>query len=150
MADCQVHAPLFCDVLLLCRLWHADVLEWVWFLNSHPEAVYGMMYGDKDSFPLAFHLARKGDIYNQIPTAPSAVLDATPEDVRPPQYLSCQHACRTSNRLQYMAWESANVPCCLMLVRAAIRPLKASKDTLLAQWSRRCQASVAWAPAAAC
>ncbi len=66
---------------LCCRLWHADVLEWVWFLNSHPEAVYGTMYGDKDTFPLAFHLARKGDIYNQIPTPPGAVLDATPEDV---------------------------------------------------------------------
>lgn len=66
-----------------CRLWHADVLEWVWFLNSHPEAIYGTMYGDKDTFPLSFYLAGKGEIYNQIPVPPGAVLDATPEDVRP-------------------------------------------------------------------
>ncbi len=39
------------------------------------------MYGDKDTFPLSFYLARKGDIYNQIPVPPGAVLDATPEDV---------------------------------------------------------------------
>ena len=79
----------------LCRLWHADVLEWVWFLNSHPEAVYGTMYGDKDTFPLAFHLARKGDIYNQIPTPPGAVLDATPEDVssRPPPTIAFCTTC---------------------------------------------------------
>ena len=66
-----------------CRLWHADVLEWVWFLNSHPEAIYGTMYGDKDTFPLSFYLAGKGEIYNQIPVPPGAILDATPEDVRP-------------------------------------------------------------------
>ena len=39
------------------------------------------MYGDKDTFPLSFYLARKGDIYNQIPVPPGAVLDATPEEV---------------------------------------------------------------------
>ncbi|CAL5224336.1 g7008 [Coccomyxa viridis] len=68
--------------MVLNRLWHADVLEWVWFLNSHPEAIYGTMYGDKDTFPLSFYLARKGDIYNQIPVPPGAVLDATPEEAR--------------------------------------------------------------------
>ena len=77
------HATVFAvvEAVFACRLWHADVLEWVWFLNSHPEAVYGTMYGDKDTFPLSFYLARKGDIYNQIPVPPGAVLDATPEDV---------------------------------------------------------------------
>lgn len=59
------------------------MLEWVWFLNSHPEAIYGTMYGDKDTFPLSFYLAGKGEIYNQIPVPPGAILDATPEDVRP-------------------------------------------------------------------
>lgn len=45
---------------------HADVLEWLWFLNSHAETIYKLMYGDKDTFSLAFHLAGKGDQYHQV------------------------------------------------------------------------------------
>jgi hypothetical protein len=48
-----------------CRLWHADVLEWLWFLNSYPEVIYRTMYGDKDTFRLAFHLAGKADMFSQ-------------------------------------------------------------------------------------
>ena len=44
---------------------HADVLEWLWLLNSHPETVYKLMYGDKDTFRLAFHLAGKAGAYQQ-------------------------------------------------------------------------------------
>ncbi len=60
------------------------MLEWAWFLNSHPEAVYRTMYGDKDTFRLAYHLAGKPEAFAQVATPPRAVLDATPEDVRPP------------------------------------------------------------------
>ena len=67
-----------------CRLWHADVLEWVWFLNAHPEVMYRSMYGDKDTFRLAFHLAGKPEAFAQVAMPPRAVLDATPEDVRSP------------------------------------------------------------------
>ena len=49
-----------------CRLWHADVLEWVWFLNSYPEVMYRTMYGDKDTFRIAFHLAGKAEMFSQV------------------------------------------------------------------------------------
>jgi len=48
------------------RLWHADVLEWVWFLNSYPEVMYRTMYGDKDTFRIAFHLAGKAEMFSQV------------------------------------------------------------------------------------
>ena len=94
-----------------CRLWHADVLEWVWFLNSHPEAIYGTMYGDKDTFPLSFYLARKGDLYNQIPVPPGAVLDATPEEVS-------QHSSLRLNQLRFSC--SIRVWCSGSNVRALL------------------------------
>ena len=42
------------------------MLEWLWFLNAHPETVYKLMYGDKDTFRLAFHLAGKAAAYQQV------------------------------------------------------------------------------------
>jgi hypothetical protein len=42
------------------------VLEWLWYLNSHPEVVYKSMHGDKDSFRLAFALAGKAANYTQV------------------------------------------------------------------------------------
>ena len=50
--------------VLLDRARHADVLEYLWFLNSHREVVYSHMHGDKDTYKLAFFLAGKlGDFY---------------------------------------------------------------------------------------
>lgn len=46
---------------------HADALEWLWFVNSHSEVIYKLMYGDKDTFRLAFALAGKSDFYEQVP-----------------------------------------------------------------------------------
>lgn len=48
---------------------HADVLEWLWFLNSHPEVMYKVMHGDKDTFRLAFHLAGKASDFWQARVA---------------------------------------------------------------------------------
>ena len=45
---------------------HADALEWLWFVNSHAEVVYRLMYGDKDTFRLAFALAGKSDYFEQV------------------------------------------------------------------------------------
>ncbi len=42
------------------------MLEWLWFLNSHPETIYKLMYGDKDTFRLAFALAGKESAYHQV------------------------------------------------------------------------------------
>lgn len=48
------------------RNMHADALEWLWFVNSHAEVVYKLMYGDKDTFRLAFALAGKPDYFEQV------------------------------------------------------------------------------------
>ena len=49
-----------------CRRRHADVIELLWFLNSWgSELVYGLSYGDKDTFSLAFSLAGKPEQYYQ-------------------------------------------------------------------------------------
>ncbi len=55
--------------------WHADVLEWLWFLNAHPGVTYKNMYGDKDTFRLAFSLAGKASAFWQARTlSPALVL----------------------------------------------------------------------------
>jgi len=52
-----------------CR--HQDVLEQMWTLNEHSAVTYNYMYGDKDTFRLAFALADKIDHFYQIPSAPA-------------------------------------------------------------------------------
>lgn len=47
---------------------HADVIEFVWLLNSHPEVTFTWMHGDKDTYRLAFHLANKGSQFAQVNT----------------------------------------------------------------------------------
>ena len=63
-----------------CRVRHADVLEWVWFLNSHQDPVYGWMCGDKDTYRLAFALAGKTEdfslVCNAVALATIAFLNA--------------------------------------------------------------------------
>lgn len=48
-----------------------DVLEWAWFLNSFSEKhIYDFMYGDKDTFGVAFGLAGKAHMYQHINVPP--------------------------------------------------------------------------------
>ena len=49
-----------------CRVRHSDVLEWLWFLNSHQRLVSDWMWGDKDTFRLAFALAGKDADFWQV------------------------------------------------------------------------------------
>ena len=58
-------------LLVACRNLHADVLEWLWFVNSHPEVIYKLMYGDKDTFRLAFALAGKSNFFEQVRCSPA-------------------------------------------------------------------------------
>ena len=51
---------------LQCRRRHADVLEWLWFLQTHAEHLDGNMHGDKDMYKLAFALANKSEEYTQV------------------------------------------------------------------------------------
>eukprot|EP00882_Tetradesmus_deserticola_P029699 GHRQ01033290.1.p1 GENE.GHRQ01033290.1~~GHRQ01033290.1.p1 ORF type:complete len:153 (+),score=29.45 GHRQ01033290.1:489-947(+) len=43
--------------VLFDRLRHYDVLEWLFWLNSHSDVTYQHMHGDKDTYRLAFSLA---------------------------------------------------------------------------------------------
>ncbi|KAK9807632.1 hypothetical protein WJX72_004823 [[Myrmecia] bisecta] len=57
----------------------ADVAEWIWFVNSvGPSGIYKYMWGDKDTFQLAFNLAGKGDAFRQVPQYPRALLCKVP------------------------------------------------------------------------
>ena len=49
-----------------CRARHADVLEWLWFLNSHRKPISDWMWGDKDTYRLAFALAGKADSFQLV------------------------------------------------------------------------------------
>eukprot|EP00775_Hariotina_reticulata_P003263 gene3263-3541_t len=52
--------------VLFDRLRHVDVLEWLWWLNSHSNITYSLMHGDKDTFRLAFSLAGKVAEHRQV------------------------------------------------------------------------------------
>lgn len=52
--------------VLIDRLRHVDVLEWLWWLNSHHKVTYRNMNGDKDTYRLAFALANKLSEYQQV------------------------------------------------------------------------------------
>ena len=56
--------------VLFDRLWHVDVLEWLWWLNSHNGVTYDNMLGDKDTYRLAFALANKLPEYQQVKLPP--------------------------------------------------------------------------------
>jgi hypothetical protein len=44
----------------------AQVLEYLWLLNSHHEWVYKHMHGDKDTFLLAFAMAGRLADFKQV------------------------------------------------------------------------------------
>lgn len=49
-----------------CRQKHDDVLEWIMFLNLHADMLYSIIWGDKDTYRLAFHLAGKDRGFSQV------------------------------------------------------------------------------------
>ncbi|WIA31646.1 hypothetical protein OEZ86_002526 [Tetradesmus obliquus] len=60
--------------VMINRAMHLDVLEWAWFLNSFSEKhIYDFMYGDKDTFGVAFGLAGKAHMYQHINVPPGGV-----------------------------------------------------------------------------
>ena len=64
---CKLAGPRNTEIWFASRNLHADALEWLWFVNSYSEVIYKLMYGDKDTFRLAFALAGKSDFYEQVP-----------------------------------------------------------------------------------
>lgn len=57
---------------LLNTCQHQDVLEYMQALNENPDVTYDRMYGDKDTYRLAFALAGKLDKFHQVAAMPAA------------------------------------------------------------------------------
>jgi hypothetical protein len=72
--------------LLLDRRRHADVLEYLFWINSFADTVYREVHGDKDTFPLAFAVAGKAHEYSQMPVPPGE-----------PAHLPCTCICCTTH-----------------------------------------------------
>ena len=56
---------------------HLDVLEWVWFINAFGEGTggsYSFLFGDKDTYALAFGLANKVHYYTEVNIPPAGTL----------------------------------------------------------------------------
>ena len=49
-----------------CRRRHADALEYILFLNLHAHILYKGMHGDTGTYQIAFMLAGKGQLFNQV------------------------------------------------------------------------------------
>ena len=52
--------------ILLNKEKHADVLEWILWLNSRNRFTYKLDYGDKDTYKSAFFLAGKLQLFHQV------------------------------------------------------------------------------------
>ncbi|WIA22256.1 hypothetical protein OEZ85_004579 [Tetradesmus obliquus] len=60
--------------VLLDRVRHADVLEHLWWITTHSDVIYNILWGDKDTYMLAFAAAGKAASYAQMPIPPAAAL----------------------------------------------------------------------------
>ncbi|GLC37647.1 hypothetical protein PLESTM_000631900 [Pleodorina starrii] len=60
--------------VLIDRVAHADVLEYLWWINSFGDRLYHrLLHGDKDTFALAFAAAGKAHCYSQVALPPGGV-----------------------------------------------------------------------------
>jgi hypothetical protein len=92
--------------VLFDRLRHYDVLEWLFWLNSHSNTTYQHMHGDKDTYRLAFGLAGKLQEHRQVALKPRDAMAV----VMPPGHMpylqhqvsSNHHPCGASIQLAMM------------------------------------------------
>ncbi|WIA33896.1 hypothetical protein OEZ86_006995 [Tetradesmus obliquus] len=49
-------------------------MEHLWWITTHSDVIYNILWGDKDTFMLAFASAGKADSYAQMPIPPAAAL----------------------------------------------------------------------------
>jgi hypothetical protein len=52
--------------LLLDLVKHADVAEWALWINSFGDTLYKAVWGDKDTYGMAFAVAGKAHMFNQL------------------------------------------------------------------------------------
>ncbi len=60
--------------LLLDLVRHADVAEWALWVNTYGDDIYKAVWGDKDTWSLAFGVAGKAHAFNQLQVGPRAWL----------------------------------------------------------------------------
>ncbi|GLI65423.1 hypothetical protein VaNZ11_008989 [Volvox africanus] len=65
--------------LLIDRARHLDVLEALLLINRRPDANRNMLWGDKDTFSLAFAAVGKAHCYNQVAVPPSIYFTWSPD-----------------------------------------------------------------------
>ena len=53
---------------------HADVVEWAWFIVTHYDVMWELMWGDTGVFLPAFQLAHKLEYHYQSPALPRMAL----------------------------------------------------------------------------
>lgn len=53
------------DAVRLCRRENDEVMEWIVFLNLHADVLFNIIWGDKDTYRLAFHLAGRSRNFAQ-------------------------------------------------------------------------------------
>lgn len=90
-----------------CRAQHWDVLEWLLFINLHADLFVGQLWGDKDTFELAFHLAGKAHNFIQCPYPVRSALQAEVIQVGERLTVAEALALRTSHRRLAGATEHA-------------------------------------------
>ncbi|GBF89872.1 hypothetical protein Rsub_02576 [Raphidocelis subcapitata] len=66
--------------VLVDRVRHYDALEYAWLLMNE-ETVKACLWGDKDVYRIAFHLAGKGGDYSPVAAAPRQLLGGAPGGV---------------------------------------------------------------------
>ncbi|GAX76846.1 hypothetical protein CEUSTIGMA_g4292.t1 [Chlamydomonas eustigma] len=59
--------------VLIDRGKHLDVLEYLLWINSYPADFLNMMWGDKDTFGIAFALAEKAHLFSQVAVPPAGL-----------------------------------------------------------------------------
>ncbi|KAF6241948.1 mannosyltransferase putative-domain-containing protein [Scenedesmus sp. NREL 46B-D3] len=60
--------------LLFDLVKHADVAEWALWINSFGDTLYKAVWGDKDTYSMAFAVAGKAHLFNQLQVPPGAAL----------------------------------------------------------------------------
>uniref|UniRef100_A0A383VV11 Mannosyltransferase putative-domain-containing protein n=1 Tax=Tetradesmus obliquus TaxID=3088 RepID=A0A383VV11_TETOB len=60
--------------LLFDLVKHADVAEWALSINSFGDVLYKALWGDKDTYSMAFAVAGKAHLFNQLQVPPGAAL----------------------------------------------------------------------------
>ncbi len=79
---CELQEGMTMILASICRQRHWDVMEWLFFLNSHAELLYQHMLGDKDTFEIAFMLAGKHSQFHRVPISPGVPLSKLYKNIR--------------------------------------------------------------------